>query len=164
LSAPIAQWGDVVVMADPVHQDAASVGTMASPPAMMPGSHVRQFRSGAGPLVVIEMVGWRDNLRVALRFVIAGRQAYFDTLNRSEDAASNQLDGAAKFRTRPLLAAGLEDSFLISDFTIDKLSFVKRVRDRLFAVNVFSVSQSFKRAECVPVVGRGDDNGIDIVA
>ena len=75
--------GDIVVVADPVHQDTTAERTMSAPPAMMPGSDVRQFRSGPTPLVVIEMVGWSDDIRIALRFVIARRQADFDALDFS---------------------------------------------------------------------------------
>lgn len=109
------------------------------------------------------MVGCGDDLCVALRLVIAGREADFDPLKLAENAASNQLNRSSEFLTGPLLAARLKDGLLFCNFPIDELALMKSVSDWFFAVNIFAVSQSFQSTECVPVVGRCDDDGVDVV-
>ena len=154
---------DVVVMADPVHQNAASIRAVASPPAVMTSSHVRKFRSRSAPAFVVKMVRWRQNFYAALRFVIARWQADFDLFDLAEYSAFHKLGGTSKFLPGTLLTADLENCFLFGDFPIDKLAFVKRVSDWFLTVNVFAVSQSFQRAESVPLIGRCDDDGVDVI-
>ena len=63
-----------------------------------------------------------------------------------------------------LLGACLEDGLLFRDLLVDGLALGEEVGDGLLAVDVLAVAQGLEGAEGVPVVGGGDDDGIDVVA
>src|SRR5436190_13437888 len=88
--------GNVVVMADPIHQRATAIGPIASPPAMMAGPHVGQLGSGTAPHFVIEFSRWSGDRSVSLGHVVPRRQSYLDTLDCPQMTIADQLDGLPK--------------------------------------------------------------------
>ena len=64
----------------------------------------------------------------------------------------------------PLLAAGLKDDLIGSHRLDDLPTLGNRVRQRLLAVDVLLGLGRQHAAQSVPVVGRGDHHGVDVVA
>ena len=66
--------------------------------------------------------------------------------------------------TRPLLAAGLKDPVVFAHRLYAKLLFADRQRERFLAINIFAAFACFDDRNRVPVVGRGNQDLIDVFA
>src|SRR6476620_3318547 len=124
---------------------------------MMPRLHVRQNGSRAAPQIVIETLRRRFNGRVAPRFVVAGAESDFDSLDRSQMAIPHHFDRLAEFRIGSLLRSDLIDRLSLSNRADEPFPLSEGMCERLFAVNVFSLLQCGERDERVPMIGRGDN-------
>ena len=129
---------------------------------MMAGPHVRQCFSRAAPAVVIEIGGRGGHGGVPLGRVVARLQTDFDALDRAEVAVTNELNGLAEKGVGTLLRADLDDGLALGCFPANNLRFGEEVREGLFAIEVFVAPQGLERVQGVPVVGRGDDDGVEV--
>ena len=89
-----------------------------------------------------------------------------DLFHVADAAVANELDGLAELAVEfaALLAAGLKDDFVLVDRVDDQSSLANRVRKRLFAIDVFLGSGGLQTGDRMRVIGRGDHNGVDILA
>ena len=62
------------------------------------------------------------------------------------------------------MGAGLENRLLFRRLAIDRLALGKEMCDRFFAVNILAIAQRLKGLQRVPVVRRGDDDRVEILA
>ena len=91
-------------------------------------------------------------------------EAAFDLLNLADHAVAHQFARHAKFLHGALHGAGLQDAFVGRHGLENFDGFVDVVRQRLLAIDILAGAQ---RGECrngVPVVGRGDADGVDVLA
>ena len=85
-----------------------------------------------------------------------------DPLDLADDAVADQLAGDAEFLRRPLHRAGLEDAFVRPDGLHHLARLDDRLAQRLLAVDVFARLGRGDGDVGVPMVGRGDDDGVDV--
>ena len=62
------------------------------------------------------------------------------------------------------LAAGLEHAIELADRLDHRRAFVDRQRQRLLAIHVLARLARLDRRDGVPMVGRGDEHGVDVLA
>ena len=101
------------------------------------------------------------------RQVLLARRAADVDMNGAHVAdvpAADQFAGAAEVVRRALLAAGLEDASVAPHRVDYRPRFADRQCQRLLAVNVLAGLGRLDRDDRVPVVGRGDDHRVDVVA
>ena len=101
--------------------------------------------SRAAPEIVIETMRRGRDGCVAHRFVVAGVESDFDSLDRPQVTIPHQFHCLAKFRIGPLLRSDLKDRLPLGDLADKPLPLGEVVRDGLFAVNVFSLLQCGQR-------------------
>jgi hypothetical protein len=75
----------------------------------------------------------------------------------------NELDGIAKVAPAALLHAALKYLLAGADRTGEGGAFFQGVRDRFFKINIFAGCQGVDRHAHMPVVGRGDKDGVDLL-
>ena len=73
----------------------------------------------------------------------------------------NEIDGIAKVAPAALLHAALQDLLAGADCPAEGGAFLNGVGDRFFKIDVFACCQGVDRHAHMPVVGRGDNDGID---
>ena len=155
---------NVVVMANPIHELAAAISEMPAPVPMMAGGHVGKHRRGAGPLLEVRALGIIVRGGVAVVLVVSARQADRHRFHLADNAVEHQLHCVAKAPVRTLLRAGLKNRFLLRRFFVDRHAFGEQMRDGFFAVNILAIAQRLERLQRVPMVGRADDDHIQILA
>ena len=107
--------GDVVVVADPVHELAAAVVEAPAPVPVQAVLVVGEQAARAAPHVVVEVVGDRLGDLAFLVGALAGRQADLDVLDLADQAVEDDLGGDPEAGVRALLGAGLEDRLAFRD-------------------------------------------------
>ena len=157
---------NVAVVADPVHElPAAPVGN----PAPIPVAHalVGTRRRGADPEIPVETVRHRCARNAESVFqpcAVPARQTNFDARDLADASVPHQLDGAAHLAARTLPAAGLPHAAVALDGADEGASFAKVVGEGLFAEDVLAAVGGEHADGRVPVVRRGDEDGVDVVA
>src|SRR5262249_42301492 len=89
---------------------------------------------------------------------------HLDHLDLADAAAADILDGGAELAVGALLAAGLQDAVELAHRVDHGRGLVGGQRQRLLAVNVLLRLAGIDGEDGVPVVGGGDDDGVDVVA
>lgn len=89
-----------------------------------------------------------------------------DAEERADAALAYEVNGLAEAAVvfGALLAAGLKDDAVLADRFDGEAAFGEGERERFFAVDVFLRRGGIEDHVDVPVVGRGDDDGVDIRA
>ena len=85
-----------------------------------------------------------------------------DLGDAAEAAALDEIDGVAEVGPTALLHAALEDVFAGADGFGEDGAFFERVGDGLFEVDVFAGGDGVGGHADVPVVGRGDEDGVEV--
>src|ERR1700691_456307 len=70
----------------------------------------------------------------------------------------------AKPGVGPLLAAGLKDTLVPADRVAHRAAFGDSQRERLLAVDVLAGARRLDHRNRVPVIGYGDQHGVDVFA
>src|SRR5207302_2057218 len=83
--------------------------------------------------------------------------------NAAEAAALNEVYGIAEVAPTALLHAALEDLFAGTDGTSEGRAFLNSMSHRLFQIDIFAGGDGVHGHAHVPVVGRSDDDGGDLV-
>lgn len=122
---------------------------------------VRTARGWTLPKFVIEPLGDGDFLADTDRWTGIGIPAA-GVKNFADRAALHPLDRFPNPRPGTALIADLDDTVVFFGGFDQKFAFARTVAARLFNVNVFAGFQGKNRHRCVPMVGRGDHDGIDI--
>ena len=84
--------------------------------------------------------------------------------NPADDTVAHEFARGAKFPRGPLHGAGLEHDVVLAHRLHHGLRFVNRLAKRFFAVDVFLRVGGCNRNKRVPMVGRRDDDRIDVFA
>ena len=82
----------------------------------------------------------------------------------ADAAVADQFAGLAEPGVGPLLAACLEDAFFAGHGITQDPPLVDRVGQGFLDVGVLAVAHGVERSEDMPVVGRANQHGIDVVA
>jgi len=104
--------------------------------------------------------------RVVFRTLAAGPDAVgpdMHVAHRPDGASLDRLDRTAVVRAGVHLRAHLRGELRAGGRLRDEAGFVDGVRERLLAVHVLAGVQGHQRGGRVRVVGRGDENGLDIL-
>ena len=119
--------------------------------------------SAALPLLPIEglHVDGLERLRCVCEIVLPPIGT--DLRDAAEAAALNEIDGIAKVAPTALLHAALQDLFAGADRAGEGGAFLQGVGDGLFEVDVFAGGESVCGHADVPVVGRGDEDGVELL-
>ena len=156
--------GDVIVMADPVHELPAAVGLRPAPRPVVAGFAVGEQRGRSAPEVVVEVGRRRLFGGVALGLVVTGGQAHLHLRDLADESVAHDLDSLLEERFGTLLRADLEDGLLFRDFTVDRMTLRVFVRHRLFTIDILARAEGLHADDAVPVVGGGDHHRVDVVA
>src|SRR5436190_12538733 len=103
----------------------------------------------------------RDSERVRFRSIVHRCKPYFDVFNFPESAGANVFAGFAELGTGALLAASLEDAFILPNGFYQCLAFGYKKSERFLAINVLAGLASMNRRQRVPVIGRADQHGVN---
>src|SRR5262249_52623 len=87
-----------------------------------------------------------------------------NTLDAPDHSVAHQFAGDAELLHRALDRAGLQHTLVSVHGLYDFDRFVDIVRQRLLAINVLAGAQRGEHRDGVPVVWRGDADGIDVLA
>ena len=82
----------------------------------------------------------------------------------AELARADDLDGLLEMRRRALLGADGHDLVGLAGRADHRLALGDVVRDRLLDIDVLAGQHGLDRGQGVPVVGRGDDDAVDVFA
>ena len=87
------------------------------------------------------------------------------SMNRTvaQPAAAEQLAAGTARRNRAILRAHLEDATVPTCRIHHRSGLANRQRQRLLAINVLAQPARLDRRSHVPVVGRGDRHGVDVI-
>src|SRR5712672_722817 len=123
----------------------------------------RLLGSAALPLLPIEglHVDRLERLRCVGEIVLPPIGA--DLRNAAEAAALNEIHGVAKVAPTALLHAALQDLFAGADGAGESGAFLESVRDGLFKIDVLAGCEGVNGHADVPVVWRGDDDGVELL-
>ncbi len=123
----------------------------------------RLLGSAALPLLPIEglHVDRLERLRCVGEIVLPPIGA--NLRNAAEAAALNEINGIAKVAPTALLHAALEDLLAGADGSGEGGAFLESVRDWLFEIDVFAGCDGVDSHADVPVVGRGDEDGVELL-
>ena len=158
----ICPLGSVEQVSAPIANDSA--GVIPDPTEIKMGAVlcVRREGSWAEPHFPIEVGGYR------LWFWIAGESGLFgqddlDLLKLADAAVPDEFRYTVVLRQRAILRAGLENAILFSHGIDEHLAFADG-ESWLFALDVFAGSSGHDAYQRVPMVRRGDHDGIDVFA
>ena len=94
----------------------------------------------------------------------AGGKAHHHARDLAEAPVAHELHGVPHLALRALPAARLPDASVALHGAHEGASLEQVVRERLLAVDVLAVAGGERAHVGVPVVGRGDHHGVDVVA
>ena len=123
---------------------------------------VRPLRRRTEPHVVIQLGRRRSVGRIAETRRDVPKVARLDRYQFPNPAGANQLAGPLIMGPGTLLRADLDHSLVSPRRRNHPAPFAHEQRQRLFHIHVFSRRAGQHRHQCMPVVGRRDDHGIDI--
>ncbi len=123
---------------------------------------VSALRRRAEPQVPVQSRFRRFFRQIAKDRGTAHRRVHFG--DRADHAVAHQLARGAKFTHRTLHRADLKNSFVRAHGAHHRAALVDGVRHRFFAVNILARIRRRDRGERVPVVGRGDDHSVNVLA
>ncbi len=129
---------------------------------MRPFLEVLDLRRLSQPVVPVEAVGHRHRLEGA--FAQARGQIHRDLRQLPDATVAHQLARQPEQLVAPLLRAGLQDDVLLAHRLHQPLSFVDRQRQRLFRVDILVRRGGGEIDQRVPVIGRGIDDDVDVLA
>ena len=164
-----APLGDVDVMRTPVADHAAAVLAGHAPgwevivnAARAQHAAVGRQRGRAAPHVPVE-AGFHGFFGIRIGFGgIAELRLH--ALDLADDAVADDFAGDAEFLVvRALLGAGLEDLLAAAHGFDEREGLMDVVRERLLAVHVLAGVDRGDGGDGVPVVRRGDDDGVDVL-
>ena len=121
----------------------------------------RLVRSAAEPLLPIEglgVAGLRSHEKVVVLPPVRS-----DLRDAPEAAAVNEIDGIAEVAPTALLHAALQNLFTGADRMLECGTFLNGVSDGLFEIDVFAGGQGVDSHAHMPVVGRCDDDGVELL-
>ena len=119
--------------------------------------------SGAEPTVVVKTIGDRLRGPVAGRSgLVVGADDGDHAVEATDEAVADQLAGEARLAIGAFVAAGLEDHAAAADGIDDPAAFVDGQGQRFFAVDILARAGGGDGHDGVPVVGDGDDDGVDV--
>ena len=118
-------------------------------------------RRRAEPEVPIQF--GRNRGRVLQREGRPGRQLDVDRLQLADRAVADEFGHAVIIDRRAVLDAHLEHGLVAID-RLDELASLGDRQRRLLAEHVLARFQGHQRDRHVPMVGRGDDHGVDVLA
>src|SRR4030095_14753088 len=92
--------------------------------------------------------------------------AHIDSLDLAESATADEFDGEREFAedAGALLTAGLQHALVLAHGFDAELRLADGQREWLLAIHVFARLARFDDQSGVPVIWRGDDDGVDIFA
>ena len=157
-----APLGDVGVVTAPVGDLAAGV---VEDPAEVDVATAGGKRGGAEPHIVVKRGG--DGFGgLAVNGLVgvegAAGEAAEDGVEFAEAAIADDFAGFAEAGVGALLAAGLEDAVVFGDGGDHGAAFGDREGEGLFAVDILAGAGGLDGGDGVPVVGKGDEDGVDI--
>ncbi len=114
------------------------------------------------PAVVVQV--FRHWLFGIVRLRGIDGQANFHAADVTETSTSNHFARAAKLLPRALLAPHLENAAGFHGRVSQQHAFFMREREGFLQVHVFARTYRSERDLRVPVIGRADDNGVDVFA
>ena len=129
---------------------------------MAVGAGVRLEFGGADPEVVVEFLGRVLRIVVA-ELVVVGLPGASDD-DPAELAGADVIERGDELAGAALPGADLGDPLVLLGGGGHRLGFADVVTDRLFEIHVLAGLAGQDRRQGVPVVGRGDDDGVDVIA
>ena len=114
------------------------------------------------PHVPVEVRWNRMSFERSADFVLA--ENHIDSLEFTESSRPNDFDGETKSRVAALPRTDLYDTFGFFDDFEQLLALVDRKCQRFFAVHIFARAAGVDDHLCVPMIGRADDDDIDVLA
>ncbi len=161
-----APLGDVEVVGAPVGHHAAGVVADLPPAAAVVAAAsfgvVRLPGSRAQPAVPIEALA--DGFLGQVFLLGRGTDVDMDRQHLSDPPAADQFAGEAEVALAALLAAGLKHAAVSSHRRDHVPGLADRQRQRLLAVDVLAGPGRRARDDRVPVVGRGNQDGVDVLS
>src|SRR5437870_6533935 len=157
-----APLGNVVVMSAPVRHLAARV---CLPPAeLIVDALLDVILLGrlAQPEIIIQLGRRALHLERSALWVFTNPR--LDEQLLAQAAVANDFAGQPEVQVRALLAADLEDALGLPCHLEQGLALVDGQGERLLAIHVLAAPQGGDGGQRVPVVGRGDDHGVDVLA
>jgi len=131
----------------------------------------RACRGGAQPLLPVDEVvalavraGCRIDGPVPVAPGIVAAIGALGGHHLSQHAAADNVADLVPAGPGSALHAYLYDALQLPRAQVQLLGFFERVSHGLFDVHVFAGSHGGLRDRCVPMVGRGDENGVDVRA
>ena len=123
---------------------------------------VRHERGRAAPHVPVE-AGFHGLFRISVGLGRAAELS-FDVVDLADDAVAYEFAGHTELFAGTLLGAGLQDALIATHGVDEGERLVDVVGERLFTIDVFASIQCSDGDEGVPMVRRGDDDGVDVLA
>ena len=162
--------GDVEVVRAPISHGAAGVVAIVAPARPAAVVHVRcdvgverAPRGRPEPQVPIKPLrDWFGGQ--APGFARRAADVHVDRVGFADAAAADHLAGKSELVGRPLLAAGLEDAAVTTRRSDHGLALTNGQGQGLFAVHVLAGFHGRDADQGVPVVRRGHDDGVYVVA
>jgi hypothetical protein len=158
---------NIVVVGAPAGDHAEAVGVVAEPAgAVVDVGRVDALfgvgdeRRGAEPAVVVEL--GRDGLGGLIGRGRVDGQTDLDGADTAEAAAADEFAGAAELLAGALLRTELEDAARFGDGGTEEHALGVRHRHGFLQVDIFAGEDGGERGLGVPVVGRADDDGVDV--
>ncbi len=149
---------------DPVGEEIGH-GAAAKVPEPAPAVELffgeRLIGSAAEPLLPIEGLGV-DGLGRHEELIVLPPVGS-DLRDAPEAASLNEIDGVAEVAPAALLHAALQNLFAGAHRALQRNAFLNGVSDRLFQKDVFAGGEGVDGHAHMPVVGRGDDNGVELL-
>ena len=117
---------------------------------------------GPEPALVVEAAGYGKHFGGAAGR--AGRGPDVDVLQFADAAVAHQFAGQSEGVRGTLLGAELEDALATVDFLAQRPVLRDVDAERLFHIDVFAGANRGQRRQHVPMVGRGNQEGVNVLA
>ena len=154
--------GDIEQMHHQVGQDAAAKIPEPAPIAKAILIERLLRRIAEKSLPIDRLADRCPSLRIMPRLIAVPGQMHL--VNLAELAATDDLSRLLKLRHAALLHADLHDAAVLVLRVDDGRPFGQVVRERLFDIHVLAGGAGVDRHRHVPMVGRGDQHGVDVLA
>ncbi len=153
---------DIDVMGSPVGHLAAAV--LIPPAERVVGSlgNIRHVRGLSLPQVPVEVTGHRRGWKRSARGIRTGGTSDFS--EPAKMPGTHHLGSQAKTMIASLPGSDLDNRIGRADFATQHLALVDGQRQRFLAVDIFSRTGRVNQHFGMPMIGRSNQNHIDIVA